>query len=574
MTKTPATVIGIVLWAGCATPGRAQPNPYCVTGVDWRANGRMVKLGMPGGLTDWSGSLGYRWGAFDEWNIPSMTNPSYRWTTFGNTPPRHSYDVDTESILDPTWTSTWVQTHPGKVYIIGNEPDNPQLDAGDGMTPVQYARMYHVYHEFIKAIDPTARLAVAGLVATADTASVNGDIAWWNQVLDYYRTTFGEEMPIDIWNCHFYTPVGLLDPDRIIADYVVPFRHYVDTVSGGIYAGREIWCTEFGVAMWSTPLDPGYMAEFAQQLCPRLEANGAISRFFWFLGPYEATWRDSALLSAQNVPTVIGVAYSALANGYPNPIPAPPADPPPPVPEVSSDFESTASPWRVMAGDWSLDGGAYRQTRMTGAWGLRAHLPYWYHNFRMSFDVRINAANSDANWAGANFRGGTIWRGNRTRSYLVFLRQNGELGFHTKDDGTVVSVPGVVADTSTYHRIDILARDWHFEVAVDGVTQIVWDDPNHRYAYGFASIEAGMTDCSFDNVVVQAYRPGDFNADNDADLEDFSFFQVCFNGPGRPPAFSSCDAADLDMDGDVDVSDFGVFLTCYNGAGRPPACGL
>ncbi len=66
--------------------------------------------------------------------------------------------------------------------------------------------------------------------------------------------------------------------------------------------------------------------------------------------------------------------------------------------------------------------------------------------------------------------------------------------------------------------------------------------------------------------------PGDFDGDLDVDLTDFAFFQLCFNGPNRPPAYGACEPADMNGDGDVDLLDFGEFQTCYNGPNRLPAC--
>jgi hypothetical protein len=66
--------------------------------------------------------------------------------------------------------------------------------------------------------------------------------------------------------------------------------------------------------------------------------------------------------------------------------------------------------------------------------------------------------------------------------------------------------------------------------------------------------------------------PADFNHDASVDLNDFSFFQMCFNGPNRPASYSECGAADLDLDSDVDLSDFSMFQACFNGPNRPPAC--
>jgi hypothetical protein len=66
--------------------------------------------------------------------------------------------------------------------------------------------------------------------------------------------------------------------------------------------------------------------------------------------------------------------------------------------------------------------------------------------------------------------------------------------------------------------------------------------------------------------------PMDFNHDGDVDLGDFGQFQVCFNGPNRPPGDNCMVDGDVDGDGDVDLNDFGAFQACFNGPNRPPAC--
>ncbi len=67
--------------------------------------------------------------------------------------------------------------------------------------------------------------------------------------------------------------------------------------------------------------------------------------------------------------------------------------------------------------------------------------------------------------------------------------------------------------------------------------------------------------------------PADFDCDGDVDLQDFTRFQACFNGPNQPPATSGCRDADANRDGDVDLEDFNVFQACFNGSNNPPACG-
>jgi len=483
-------------WAVVFSAAGAEPNPYCVAGADWRPGGKMEALGLPGGIDDWEGSLAYRWGQFDVYNICCMTNPYYRCHLF------HAYEVDTDSIKDPAATEAWILANPGKVYLIGNEPNNFDLSAGDGMTQDQYARMFHCYHTFIKALDPTAKIATAGLYSSASTDSLASTTAWWDACLAEYRTQFGEEMPVDIWNNHCYCFVGSLDPDRIVAEFFVPFREYVNTVSGGIYADCEVWNTEFGVGVWSTPLHADYVAEFMQRLCPRLEASGSVDRWFWYRAAWSNDgWNDISLLGPDGQPTTQGQAYAALAQGYPNEIPPPPAAPPEPPARVESDFDMGTDPWRPMAGDWYLDEGAYRDPLNLKGWGQRAHLPYWYDDVRIECDVRINDSDEPERWAGVRLRHGTIWEGG-IGGYLTYLRRNGELGLHVPPEGTVASVTGVVADTSVYHRLSVSIVGHHIEVRVDGELIITWDDPEERVDAGYVAIEAGKSDASFDNATV------------------------------------------------------------------------
>ncbi len=65
---------------------------------------------------------------------------------------------------------------------------------------------------------------------------------------------------------------------------------------------------------------------------------------------------------------------------------------------------------------------------------------------------------------------------------------------------------------------------------------------------------------------------GDFNGDEDVDLDDFAVFQLCFNGPNAPVGPNCSVNADLDNDEDVDLDDFLLFARCFNGSGRSPAC--
>jgi len=601
------------------------PNPYCVSGAEWSANGTMRQLNMP---TD---SLGYIWDQLYSTNIPNMVRPCRYWQLIWGGHQAWGYHETDDTIDNPTVFGQWVDANPGKIWIIGNEPNiTPQ----DGISPAQYARMFKKYCDFILARDPSARFAVAGLAGDASVSGFNSNKDWWNQALSQYKTQFGADMPIDIWNCHGYRSVGYLDPDQTMAEYFTPYRQFVNTVSGGVYAGKELWCTEFGVPGWSTTLDPSLLAEFVTQLCPRLEAGG-YSRFFWFIGPWPGGWdasmNDLALVGPDGLPTVLGQTYSSLAHSYPNPIPPPSSSqlplPSPPV-LITNDFSTTASPLRVVGGDWALDNGTYRQTR-TINWGLHSQLWYDYQDVRVTVDVRINSAPSSANWAGLSVRNGDIWNSHDTSTYLALLRQNGELDLYTAADGTVAAVPGAVSDTSIWHQLQVEIQGWQIKVSLDGVLGITWTDPNHRRASGAVSLYAGKANCSFDNLsvlkitlptaVIQANPTQGFvpltvsfdgtgssdpngpivsyawDFENDGTVDDTSGPATShlyalpgthsvrltvtnnygFAGSTTTQIIAQSYRGDFDLDGDVDQENFGHLQACITGPGvsqDDPAC--
>jgi len=76
------------------------------------------------------------------------------------------------------------------------------------------------------------------------------------------------------------------------------------------------------------------------------------------------------------------------------------------------------------------------------------------------------------------------------------------------------------------------------------------------------------TETKVDYIIIRPY-PGDFDADEDVDLEDFGFLQGCLSGMNIPPTDPDCIAADLDEDKDVDQADMGIFINCLSGPNIP-----
>ncbi|MFN8596702.1 MAG: CARDB domain-containing protein [Anaerolineae bacterium] len=90
-----------------------------------------------------------------------------------------------------------VETNPGHIWIIGNEPERSYYQ--DETLPDMYAQVYHDAYVFIKAIDPTARVAIGGVIQPTPLR-----LQYLDKVLTAYQLKFGGAMPIDVWNVHMY----------------------------------------------------------------------------------------------------------------------------------------------------------------------------------------------------------------------------------------------------------------------------------------------------------------------------------------------------------------------------------
>ncbi len=65
-------------------------------------------------------------------------------------------------------------------------------------------------------------------------------------------------------------------------------------------------------------------------------------------------------------------------------------------------------------------------------------------------------------------------------------------------------------------------------------------------------------------ITTLAGWPGDFNQDDNIDLEDFALFQACFTGSGLGVP-TGCELMDVDGDDDVDLDDFSDFHGSFVG---------
>ncbi len=89
-----------------------------------------------------------------------------------------------------------IAANPGSLWLVGNEPD---CIWQDDVMPENYAVAYHDAYEFIKQHDPSAQVAVGGIVQPTPLRMDYLDL-----VLDAYISLYGEPLPTDAWHIHSF----------------------------------------------------------------------------------------------------------------------------------------------------------------------------------------------------------------------------------------------------------------------------------------------------------------------------------------------------------------------------------
>ena len=160
--------------------------------------------------------------AIDDYAVTQLNAGWYVDYTIQRTPVRPNHMSYVQTLLpslhypiQPEFLGPYVDENPGAVWVLGNEPDR---DLQDAMTPEEYVVFYHDMRQFIKGRDPTAQIAIAGLVQPTPIR-----LRYLDSVLAAYQYRYNERFPVDIWTMHNFVlneelngwgagiPVGLED---------------------------------------------------------------------------------------------------------------------------------------------------------------------------------------------------------------------------------------------------------------------------------------------------------------------------------------------------------------------------
>jgi uncharacterized repeat protein (TIGR01451 family) len=104
-----------------------------------------------------------------------------------------------------TTIASIASSQPGSLWLIGNEIERVDWWQGDSwsgqdeITPELYAKAFHEIRAVIKAADPTARIAIGGVIQATPLR-----LEYLDRVWDGYYTEYGYPMgnDIDVWNVH------------------------------------------------------------------------------------------------------------------------------------------------------------------------------------------------------------------------------------------------------------------------------------------------------------------------------------------------------------------------------------
>jgi len=179
--------------------------------------------------------------------------------------------------------TTVAQARPGSLWLVGNEPEG-RYNQGN-RTPQEYAQIYHDTYTLIKRVDPTAKVAIGGVILPSPLRR-----QWLDMVLNEYQSRFGEPMPVDVWNVHGQilnedtdpgrswgasVPVGLTATHGITLEtyhnadaslfiqLVTEFRAWMAARGE---RNKPLIISEFGVLMPSTYLCPPSEEECTQEM--------------------------------------------------------------------------------------------------------------------------------------------------------------------------------------------------------------------------------------------------------------------------------------------------------------------
>jgi hypothetical protein len=100
-----------------------------------------------------------------------------------------------DPVLITQMLAPYVARNHGRLWLIGNEPDREAYQ--DDMLPGEYVVYYHNIYHYLKQQDPSAQVAIGGVVQPTPLR-----LYYLDMILNAYQSRYGQAMPVDVWNIH------------------------------------------------------------------------------------------------------------------------------------------------------------------------------------------------------------------------------------------------------------------------------------------------------------------------------------------------------------------------------------
>jgi len=172
---------------------------------------------------------------------------------------------------DVTTVTTYAAAHPGKLWILGNEIE--RVDWGncsyqDEILPELYAVAYHELYTAIKGADPTAQIAIGGVVEATPLR-----LEYLTKVWDAYQTTYGGDMPVDVWNVHAFVL------REVAGEWGADVPAGSDAATGVVYTAKDN--KDWSKAQAQLIAYRGWMKDHGQQNKPLIISEYGVNMPAW-----------------------------------------------------------------------------------------------------------------------------------------------------------------------------------------------------------------------------------------------------------------------------------------------------
>jgi hypothetical protein len=173
---------------------------------------------------------------------------------------------------------------------------------------------------------------------------------------------------------------------------------------------------------------------------------------------------------------------------------------------VAETFSTGAQQWAPVAGSWSLQSSAYRQTAVDTGASVAALSGREFDDGTFGVDLQLlSQGGSATNWAGIHLRRAADSDTPFDSGYTVFLRANGELQIYRVNQALTTVATGL--NMTQPHRLTVETVGTSIKVYLDASTTPVATVSDPAFRQGGFALTTFSSSWSFDNVSASADQP-------------------------------------------------------------------